>query len=87
LPAYAACAATGTALFPLTSTTPNGRSLEPLAAAAARRRPGAGRRLCTQRRAVVNAILYLDRAGCRAVPARKTSPPWRTVYGLLRRLA
>ena len=42
---------------------------------------GRGRPPVHSRRAIVNAILYLDRAGCawRYLPA--DFPPWRTVYG------
>ncbi|MGH7732694.1 MAG: IS5 family transposase, partial [Gemmatimonadales bacterium] len=42
---------------------------------------GRGRPPVHPRRAVVNAIFYLDRAGCAWRYLPKDFPPWRTVYG------
>ncbi len=42
---------------------------------------GRGRPPVHSRRSVVNAILYLDRAGCAWRYLPKDFPPWRTVYG------
>jgi transposase len=46
--------------------------------------PGQGRRgrpLVHARRAIVNAILYVNRTGCPWRYLPKDFPPWRTVYG------
>ncbi len=42
---------------------------------------GRGRPPVHSRRAIVNAILYLDRTGCAWRYLPKDFPPWRTVYG------
>jgi transposase len=42
---------------------------------------GRGRPPVHSRRAIVNAILYLDRTGCAWRYLPKDFPPWRTIYG------
>ena len=42
---------------------------------------GRGRPCVHSRRAIVNAILYLDRTGCAWRYLPKDFPPWQTVYG------
>src|ERR1039457_5063632 len=42
---------------------------------------GRGRPAVHPRRAVVNAIVYLDRTGCAWRYLPKDFPPWQTVYG------
>jgi transposase len=42
---------------------------------------GRGRPAVHTRRAIVNAILYIDRAGCAWRYLPKDFPPWRTAYG------
>ncbi len=44
-----------------------------------------GRRRTTDLREVLNAILYLVRAGCQWRMLPKDFPPWGTVYGYFRR--
>jgi transposase len=53
--------------------------LEPLLPPA--RSGGRGRPPVHSRRAIVNAILYLDRAGCAWRYLPKDFPPWQTIYG------
>jgi putative transposase len=47
-------------------------------------KPG-GRRRSTDMRMVLNAIFYLDRAGCAWRYLPREYPPWATVYGYFRR--
>jgi transposase len=57
--------------------------VEPLLPREPPRAPG-GRPASHEKRAVLNAILYLGRAGCAWRMLPKDFPPWQTVYGYFR---